>query len=176
MNVRNLVLGLGIVIVFALVLWQGLEAFYPGPDYDDYCPEARPAEFIETQHRCEEIGGFWEFSEVPGKDGMNGYCDLDYYCRQDWESDRQGYSQVVFIISLIIAVLVFILGYTLLKTEPVGSALLLSGVWSVVYGTVVNWTNFSNIWRFVLLLAALVILIWIALRPKKTKKWFMFWK
>ena len=27
MNVKNLILGIGIVIVFALVLWQGIEAF-----------------------------------------------------------------------------------------------------------------------------------------------------
>ena len=37
MNVKILVLGIGIVIVYALMLWQGIEAFYPSPQYDKFC-------------------------------------------------------------------------------------------------------------------------------------------
>ena len=36
-NVKNLVLGIGIVVIFALALWQGVEAFYPSSKYDDFC-------------------------------------------------------------------------------------------------------------------------------------------
>ena len=37
MNVRNLVLGVGIFVVYLLVLNYGIEAFYPSPQYENYC-------------------------------------------------------------------------------------------------------------------------------------------
>ena len=40
-NVKNLVLGIGIIIVFGLALWQGIEAFYPSPQYDKFCKAGR---------------------------------------------------------------------------------------------------------------------------------------
>src|SRR3989338_6194448 len=41
MKIKNLVLGIGIIIVFALALWQGIEAFYPSPKYDSFCNATR---------------------------------------------------------------------------------------------------------------------------------------
>src|SRR3989338_7347720 len=37
MNVKNLVLGIGIFIVYLLMLNYGIEAFYPSPKYEDFC-------------------------------------------------------------------------------------------------------------------------------------------
>ncbi len=169
MAVKNFVLGVGIVVVFALVLWQGIEAFYPSPEWGDYCDEvAIPRTIGEgklvpvDQAGCVDSGGEW----------TNGYCDYYSECEKEFDEVQDSHSQIVFFISLIVAILAFILGYSLLKTEPVGSALLGSGIWAVFYGTVVNWRNFSDIWRFLILLVVLILLIWLALRPKKKKRWF----
>src|SRR6476660_5610479 len=37
MKFKNFVLGLGIFIVYALALFQGLETFSPTPQYSDFC-------------------------------------------------------------------------------------------------------------------------------------------
>ncbi len=184
MSVKNFVLGVGIVIVFGLLLWQGIEAFYPSPEYNDFCPEVRTAEFITTPERCEANGGKWEGNNVviPEKlDGNNvtGWCDLDFYCRQDFNDAQDKHSQVVFFVSLIVGILVLMGGYLLLRVEPVGSALMASGIWSIFWGTAVNWRNFSSIWRFLLLLVAFVLLVWFALRVNiqdKKKNWWKFWR
>lgn len=166
MNVKNLVLGLGIVIVFALVLWQGIEAFYPSPQYNEYCPER--TSLISTQQQCEIEGGLWqEYSPKPTGTNETGYCDVYYYCNQEWQDAEKEHSKVVFFIALIVGIIALIAGYFILSIEPVGSALMASGVWAFFYGTVVNWRNFSNIWRFLLLLVALALLIWIALRSNR---------
>ncbi|NCO11236.1 hypothetical protein CO038_01910 [Candidatus Pacearchaeota archaeon CG_4_9_14_0_2_um_filter_39_13] len=169
MRIKNIVLGIGIIVVFALVLWQGVEAFYPSPQWDDYCSETVvPKTIIDgrgnvenpTQTECEADGGRWN----------NGYCDYYYYCQQEFDDASDAHAQRVFFISLIVAVIAFILGYSLLKTEPVGSALMGSGIWALFYGSVVNWRNFSDYWRFGLLLVVLILLIWIALRLNRQKK------
>ena len=64
----------------------------------------------------------------------------------------------------IIGILVFVAGFFLLSTEPVGSALMSGGIWAVFYGVVKNWRNFSESWRFLLLFVLLIVLIWLALR------------
>ena len=52
-NVKNLVLGIGIIVVFALALWQGVEAFYPSPQYEKFCNTIpTPAPLIKTGAVC----------------------------------------------------------------------------------------------------------------------------
>lgn len=171
MNIKNLVLGIGIVVVFALALWQGVEAFYPSPQYNDFCGNVEPRvsagsiakeniDFYENQTICLENDGEWR----------NGYCDYYSKCSDEWNDARDDYSKVVFFVALIVGVLALIVGYSILSIEPVGSALMASGIWSFFWGTVINWRNFSDIWRFLLLALALVLLIWIAVRLNTSNK------
>ncbi len=189
MRVKNLVLGIGIVIVYGLMLWQGIEAFYPSPQYDDFCLgrgeyyypkpiDDRNCSIFpspQQQQQCSADGGVMTPSEYDDKGcAVSYYCD---FCNKEFNDAREGYSKRVFFISLIAGIITLIIGYAILSVEPVGSALMASGVWAIFYGTAWNWANLSSIWRFLLLLVALVLLIWIALRiNKKRKKWWMFWR
>ncbi|MBS3081790.1 hypothetical protein J4416_02540 [Candidatus Pacearchaeota archaeon] len=174
MKFKNFVLGLGIFIVFALAFFQGLETFYPTPQYDDYCSNrAGPLAYkIDTQcanipdlqkkaEQCWDSKGDFVYEYDSNGCAISGYCDG---CRIDYESDLDVHSSRVFIISIIIGILVFVAGFFLLSTEPVGSALMSGGIWAVFYGVVKNWRNFSESWRFLLLFVLLIVLIWLALR------------
>ena len=148
MNIKNLILGIGIVIVFGLALWQGIEAFKPSPQWDDFC-KAAPAYPIEVgkgpdmnSASCIEQGGKW----------TNNYCDFYSECQKQFDDAQKTQSKFIFLVSLIVGILALIIGYSILSIEPVGSALLGSGIWSIFWGSVVNWRNFSDIWRFLLLL------------------------
>ncbi len=168
MKVKNLILGIGIVVVFALTLWQGIEAFDPSPQWDDFCNNVEPApraipserELQINQEECESSGGKW----------VSNYCDYYTECQQQFNAAQKSYSQKVFIISLIVAIIALALGFTFLQTEPVGSALIGSAVWAIFYGSAINWRNFSNILRFLLLLIALVLLIVLALKINRKKE------
>lgn len=188
MRVKNLVLGMGIVVVYALVLWQGIQAFYPSPEWDNFC-DVRPrdlsrlqlpencafsSELVDKENACSKVKGFFQYEYDDAGCIIDGYCDE---CQIDYNEARDGYSKNIFIISLIIGIVTLVVGFFVLKVEPVGSALLASGVWAIFYGTVWNWRNFGNVWRFVLLLIVLVALIWIGLRLNRKKKkgfWFGF--
>jgi len=156
MNVKNLVLGVGIVIVFALVLWQGIEAFYPSPQWGDFCDISVREPFPPEEPNRSELSK-----------------DIFSECQSQYDEARSSHAQIVFIISLIVAIAVIITGYSVLSIEPVGSSLIASGIWAIFWGSVINWRNFSNIWRFLLLLLVLVLLIYITIRlnkPKSKKK------
>ena len=197
MRVKNLILGIGIVVVYALMLWQGIEAFYPSPKYDDFCknnirgpyPEkvfpggvqncTYSKQLQEQMDQCYADKGqpVFEYDDYGCSISLKE-CD---YCQRDFEEAQKNYSKVIFIIALIAGIITLIIGYAILSVEPVGSALIGSGIWAIFYGAVWNWRNFSNIWRFLLLLVALVLLIWIALRLNKgrvdgSNRGWMFWK
>lgn len=188
MNIKNFVLGIGIVIVFALALWQGIEAFYPSPKFDDFCsanrfeyPKAITSETqctssqqIQTQEQqCYQNKGqpVYEYDERGCAVSVKE-CD---YCNKEYESARDAHSKIVFVISIVVAFIAIILGYAILSSEPVGSALLGSGIWAIFYGTLINWRNFTEIWRFLILFLALVLLILIAYRINTQKK-KTFWQ
>lgn len=185
MNVKNLVLGIGIFIVYLLVLNYGIEAFYPAPDYGAYCTNSNyyyPGQYPtkpfpdstvnctisptpQQQDMCMREGG----NLVADSYDTNG-CPATFacdFCNRDFNEAQKEYSQRVFFISLIVGILTLLAGYAILTLEPVGSSLMASGIGALVYGSMRNWQNLSTIWRFVLLLASLFLLIWIAWRINK---------
>ncbi len=175
-NVKNLVLGIGIIVVFALALWQGVEAFYPSPQYEKFCNTIpTPAPLIKTgavcnsslnlqnqESRCYQQRGspIYEY-ELNGCPLSVKECDL---CNRDLEKAQDEHAKKAFYIALIVGLLALIVGYSILTIEPVGSALIGSGIWSFFWGTLANWRNLSSIWRFLLLLLALLLIIFITIR------------
>ena len=186
MNVKNIVLGIGIFIVFLLMLNYGIEAFYKSPKYDDFCKPsadrylAKPYAYPESANctfsralqeqvdKCTSDGGF----AVYGYDDNGCYTSLKEcnFCQKEYDRERIAHDKVVFVIAIIVGIITLFIGFLVLSTEPVGSALMASGVGAIFYGSVRNWENLSNVWRFLLLLLALVLLVWIALRLNRQRK------
>ncbi|MEK6892775.1 MAG: hypothetical protein AABX07_01095 [Nanoarchaeota archaeon] len=182
MNVKNLVLGVGIFIVYMLMLNYGIEAFYPSLQYDNYCSASiykNPYQAMDGKN-CTNLNKINEIELAcysnRGQPVNYSYdssgcvqslsCD---FCSKQFDESRKSYSKVVFVIALIAGILTLLIGYGILSVEPVGSALMASGVGAIFYGSVRNWMNLSDVWRFLLLLLALVLLIWIALRLNRKK-------
>ncbi len=193
MNVKNIVLGVGIFVVFMLMLGYGIEAFYPSPKYENFCkPGLNGAYPVKAYDSYGLFGANCTFNRQLQDSAdkcmqESGYPIYDYddngcnvaikecdYCQKNFDDANKDYSKVLFIISLIAGLITLFIGYRYLSVEPVGSALMASGVGAIFYGSVRNWDNLSDILRFVLLVIALVFLIWIAMRinknPVKNKK------
>lgn len=189
MNVKNLVLGIGIFIVYMLMLGYGIEAFYHSPKYEDFCknnygeryPVKAYPNYAEPGTNCTFSKSLQEQTDKCSVDG--GFAVYNYndngcttelkkcdYCQKDFNNAEKEYSKIVFIIALITGLITLFIGYGILSIEPVGSALMASGIGAIFYGSVRNWANLSDIWRFLLLLVALIFLIWIALRINKQRK------
>ncbi|MEK6825718.1 MAG: hypothetical protein AABY00_02945 [Nanoarchaeota archaeon] len=187
MSVKNLVLGIGIFIIYLLMLSYGIEAFYPSPQYEDFCKSnefgrypfsgkgvdtATNCTFSKTLQEqnelCYSSGGFpvYQYSDV----GCTTAVKECNFCNKYYNESQRAYSKIVFIIALILGIITFLAGYGIFSVEPVSSALIASGIGAIFYGSVRNWENLSDILRFLLLFVALVLLIWITLRTNKIKK------
>lgn len=97
-------------------------------------------------------------------EGAQGYCDIDYSCRQDYEADREKYSRNIFMIAVPLGILVIVLGAVIFGLEAVGAGLMGGGVGIVLYGVGGFW-SFAEDWlKFALSLLGLVVIIWFAYR------------
>ena len=157
-HLKNFVLGIGIIIIFGLLLWQGIEAFYPSPDWNKMCGDKStiPA---STQETCVAAGGRWNPDSAPKAvdsqgNVIAGYCDLYYQCQQDYDEAMKGYNQIRFYIVAVIGFILLLTG--LFATENIIQLTgLATGGILVGEGVVLNFRN--EIVVFATLLAILII-------------------
>lgn len=178
-KVKGVIVGIGIFLIYMFALGYGFQAFYPGPQWQDYCAQlnkpipyidgtncARTAEMNQLENQCYADGGQPAY-DVDAK-GCQVFKECDF-CNKEFEKVHNSHTNVVFVIALIIGLITIGIGFAVLSVEPVGSALIASGIGALVYGTIQNWQNFTAVWRFVLLFIVLVLLVLLGLHMSKKK-------
>jgi hypothetical protein len=171
-KVKQTILAVAIAIVLALFVGFGINTFYRGVDYDDFCDRPVPGEQLETQEECEAQGGKWipHVGKCPeGQECREGWCEPDFACRQEWEEARGAYNKNVFIIATIAGLIAVFLGGVVLKLESVSSGIMGGGVLSVIYGIIRYWSDAPDILRFIILGVILAVLIWIGYKKLSAK-------
>jgi hypothetical protein len=164
MNLKNVVLGIAIMILTIFVAVYGISLIYEAPEYTDYCEEFRTAEVINNSERCVEVGGSWDGNILKPAEGTQGYCDRNFSCRQEYEEVSEKYSRNIFLIAVPLGILVIVLGAVLFGLEAVGAGLMGGGVGIILYGVGGFW-RFADDWlKFSISLLGLIILIWFSYR------------
>ena len=177
MSLKNVVIGIAIIILTISVVVYGVNTFYNSPQYEDFCGEFKTEEFINNSEQCEAIGGQWNpYTGPRAVEGTEGFCDRDFTCRQEFENARETYSRNLFFITLPLGIAIIALGALIFGLEAVGAGLMGGGVGIILWGVGGFW-RFADDWlKFILSLIGLMVLIWLAyyfnrkFEKKKRKK------
>ena len=165
-SLRNIVLGIGIFILTMFVVVYGVNTFYEKPEYEDFCEEFKTVDVIESEARCLELGGKWNQYEnpraIPGELTIEGYCDKDFTCRDDYDSAREKHSKYVFFIAIPLGLLIIFLGTFVFQLNSVGIGLMFGGIGTLIYGAGGYWQYADNLFKFIISLVALIVLIFLA--------------
>ncbi len=183
LSFKNILIGLGIAILFAFVVSYGINTFYPRPEYDDFCninypnriPTKEPADsncsFNQSlnQQRQECYNQKATPVSVYDENGceVSVTCDT---CSIDYENAQIKYSRIVFIAAGLAGLIAIAVGSFLFSVEAVGAGLMGGGIISIIYGNAVYWRNLDNLFRFIILLISLIIVIFIGLKINKQVK------
>jgi hypothetical protein len=173
MNLRGIVIGVAIFILTLFVAIYGISVFFPQPEYNDFCPEARAAVVVEDAKICENMSGKWFPQEIKciTTPCPQGYCDIDYYCRQDYDDAVEENSKKRFFVSIPVGIAIIALGGVAFALESVGVGLMAGGAGTFVWGSGSYWSYASDVWRFFISLFGLIVLIifayWFEKRLKK---------
>jgi hypothetical protein len=156
-NFKKIVIALGIVIVLNLFFNYGIDTFYKGPKYDNFCQK----ELFAPQPQV-----------VPqGKGVLPNY---DYRAQQECQDNfnraHDLYNRNVFIILIIAGIISIIIGFLISQSEAVSSGLSFGGLLSLIIGTIRYWSGMDDYLRFIILGAALAVLIWMGVKKLKDNK------
>src|SRR3989338_10654308 len=109
MNIQSSVLKwsliIGIIIVLNLFFNYTISLVYERPVYENFCPQTQIVTIPDNQNECVAQGGQWTdnayYSKpmpVPpaGLEESRGYCDLQFTCRQEFDTATKTYDRNVF--------------------------------------------------------------------------------
>ncbi|MCK5282342.1 MAG: hypothetical protein KAK00_02950 [Nanoarchaeota archaeon] len=97
----------------------------------------------------------------------DGYCDLDYHCREEYDQVMERHGRNSFITLVALSLLSILIGGLLLKVETVSSGIMGGGVLTLLYAAMRYWGSIQDYTRLIILGFALVVLIWIGYRKLK---------
>ena len=163
MHLKNIIIAIGIIILTISVGVYGVHTLYKAPDYNKYCGEAEMNWYVNTSEQCGAVEGRWNNYVGPKAiDSPIGYCDTAYTCRMQYDVDNEVYSKNVFLIGLRLGIIIITIGALVFGLEAVGAGLMAGGVGVILWGVGGFW-NFAQDWlKFLLSLAGLVVLVWLA--------------
>jgi len=158
---KLVIFSVAVAFVSVFFFAYAVQAFYPAPQYEDFCSGYEDRIKINNEFACLDVGGSWTDYE---RDSLNmeisGYCDIDYQCREDYEMTRNPYERNVFFANIIIGIVVFVVAF-FLGIEAVSSGLMGGAVMLIVYGSIRYWGELSDVWRTLMLGVALMVLVWL---------------
>ncbi len=174
MEIKNIILGIAIMILTIFVAVYGMSIFYPAPEYNDYCPEVQMAKMIVNEAECINAGGKWNpYEEIRSISDETGYCDISYYCRQDYEVTNKIRTKKIFYISIPLGIIFLVIGGFLFYLDVVGAGLMGGGVGTIIYGAGNYWQYGDDLFRFIISLLGLTAVIgltyWFNKKHKKKR-------
>jgi hypothetical protein len=180
MNIKNIIIGVIIAVVFVMFCAYGTKLIYEAPNYEDFCnytsfmpPEKLPVTNctipgtinIKTQECYNNKG-----TPVPIFDEKGCQIDVNCdHCQQEYDKAEEKYSKNLFIISIVFSIIIISVAAFLIKVESVSGGWMFGSLMYIIYGTGRYW-RFMNDWlRFIILGIALIILIYIGYRLARRK-------
>jgi hypothetical protein len=170
----------GIVGVFLIFVMYGLSLLYPAPEYDDFCGETtvRPAADV-TQDQCEAAGGRWKTDELnprpasplangtttqtgttAQKTTVDGFCDRDYQCRQEFEAAETTHDRTAFAILAILGLAVASWGFAHGASSILPVSFATAGVFLILISSIRYWSQAEDWLQFGLLLVVLAVFVY----------------
>ena len=169
-QIKNIVIGIAIIILTIFVVIYGISTIYPGPEYNKICPDYST---IDTQTECEAQGGAWIAGgkEIPVEEPMPVYgsCDIMTKCSEDFEKQNEKYARTLFLITLPLGIVILVIGAVLFGLEAVGAGLMGGGVGVIIYGAGSYWRYSGALLKFLLSLVGLIAVIYLAYWFNKKK-------
>ena len=168
-SIKNILIGIAIVILTAFVVVYGIQTFYPSPKYEDFC--GKNLWNLDNKEDCISAGGQWlekaqtEFIDDEGEARpviKENQCQPPSGCRTKYDKAKEPYSRNVFIISTIIGLILLGLGVYLFELESVGAGIMGGAIIVLIYGSGQYWRYSGDAFRFVVSLIGLILVIFLA--------------
>ncbi|MBI3616156.1 MAG: hypothetical protein HY211_06535 [Candidatus Omnitrophica bacterium] len=143
MLARKIILGFGFAVLLPMLIHQGIELVSPRLDYKRYQ--------IENYHQKYKQASTEEQAQLEAE---------KHRMAEKWDADQKRDSRIHFFVGVPLGIAVVLLG-SFLKVQAVGGGLMLGGIFTFMEGCGWYWWNLDQLGRFLVLLTAFAVLLWI---------------
>lgn len=183
-SAKNIILSIAIAIVFMLLGVYGINLFYEEPQYQDFCGQEgfpKVAPLAREQRPCQVNVSLDAQMQQCYNDG-NAVIKQQYdqfgclaafecsTCQKDFDNAMEEWEKKAFISAVVFGIIGIAVGAIWFSLESVGAGLMGGGALLILGFSMRVWRNLGDIVRFVILLAALVVLIYLGYRINKRKR------
>ncbi|HLD15331.1 MAG TPA: hypothetical protein VJB94_02010 [Candidatus Nanoarchaeia archaeon] len=183
MEIKKVSLTIGIAVLFALFIGFAIDAFYSGPDYNDFCksrnyPYPEKPYQVYNESLCQKLNykdpiytsctqdiGYVAYDVDENGCQINPYCET---CQVKYDAENKIYSRNIFFITAVIGIIAILAGLMYIKLDAIASGFMFGGILTLIYGTARVFGDLSKVMRVVVLFIELVLLVYIGI--KKSKK------
>ncbi len=175
-KVLSAVFGIGIAVVVYVTMLLGIQAFYPEPDYDDFCGnEPRYEEPVMLYEGCTDDMTLGECrSQISDREGRDTKMEE---CHEEYRSAEEDYGRNFFIIASILGTIAlvvsfFLLNITSLYITNISAGIACSGIVMILWAFIRGWESTDEKLKFIvgLIIAVIIITLTIMLNKKTEKK------
>ncbi len=181
MTLKEAAVTVAIAILFTTFVLVTIDAFYPRPEYEDYCEfkpsrvplnkESVDCDFQTTglEDQCYQEEGTPRFDY--DDQGCRVFKECDY-CSKEYDNAQEKYSNNLFIILAPLGALAILWG-VYYRPEFLGSGFMFSGIILMFYGTVQNFEDLNKYFKSFVILMELLLVLFIAYKkiiPDNKKK------
>ncbi len=176
MQLKKVMLSLGVGILSALFIGFLIEAIYSSPDYYDYCkrqfdlpePQVKNPELCDYSYvhafRTECVNERGNIRQEYNANGcvVKETCD---YCEKEFQAASEKYNRNLFYITAPVGLLMIILGlYLPVSIDAIAGGILLGGILTMIQITMRIFGNLGKWPRVILLGLELILVIWIGIK------------
>ncbi|MBU0577647.1 hypothetical protein KKF73_03710 [Patescibacteria group bacterium] len=176
-KVLSAVFGIGIAVVVYVTMLLGIQAFYPAPDYDDFCTEEiRYSEPLLGYEGCTDDMTLGQCRQQI-KEGEAGDTEMQK-CHEDYNAAEEVYGKNFFIIASILGVIAVLVSFflfikvTSITVINITSGIACSGIVMILWAFMRGWESTDEKLKFVvgLIIAVIIITLTVILNKREGKK------
>ncbi len=162
----TVIFGIAVAIIIYLVIILGIKAFYPEPEYADFCEDNDRFRPLTELNTCEDNQTIEECRTIMKEKEI----DKKENCYDPYNKAREKYNRNLFLITMIIGIILIAISLFTLDMINISSGLIMASIVLIVYGFIRGWDSANDIVKFIFALADAVIIIAFAIMLNKRKK------
>lgn len=158
MLAKKIAVGFGIAIILPMLVHYGVSTFYPYPNQKEY-----QTKHNEISRKHENLSS--ETNKSAAKARERTYREREEMKKLDeeWEAGINNFNRVLFFVAVPIGAIAIIVG-ALTSVQAIGAGLIFGGIFTLTDGYFFYWSHLLDWMRFVSLLIAFVLLIFVGYR------------
>ena len=166
-KVLNAVFGIGIAVVIYIVVLLGIQAFYPAPDYNDYCNDTMYQKPVMDFYSCDNNITVGECRELISEESN---YEENEKCWKKFGDANKKYNKNFFIIATLIGTLIILAAYFFLSLTNISAGIACSGIVLILWGFVRGWQTTDNMTKFIVSFIIASVVIFLAVKVNKKLK------